>query len=634
VFLVFRPGIELLPLFAEAIALLPDARRWDVEFSSYLTTLPPGISCNWRGVLDGSPQAKSARRLPNALILDLGRHLGRAQGGGLVHLARTGERLDVADTRASAGLMHGSSRPPAVVAGRPPQPRTAGHAHPADADAGRDWLPDLANRLAADESLLGGNGLRRRGSRPLFTPIVLAVCLVPLLAAAIFLSPALRQRLGFEVARSAGAAGDRLLPAPDRADPLAHVDARPGEPKVAGVSAPLPGPAKGPEPLAGPVAEAKAPAKADAPPAETTKAGSPIPRPLAEPIMLAFKPPDVPGSALGSPVRQEGAIRLPEDTDGRIELLNGPGFLLSAVPGMPNAWEIATRTSSRLAGSFALARLSRADTRTWRFDWTKNAKAGSRSVEGFKDAILELHGPHDRPIYVLLRSVELSSDRPLVLWDKERILFDKLDPRTRSKPWAGDSNSLEGSHWKPRIRRWRGVLFRPETDEDDDDSPRLVIEPGHAEEGKASGAEPALACELIPGEVNLKLNLDPDRPGEIEVRVEPNPEKLRAGRADRSARMNELKKATPTDGEKNEQDPLEYRQSRLSKLPKDGAENNDEIKALEREIEDLKRITKIQATEDLLTRPARLELSVVIGLDVDETGILDIVRIGEFAGGR
>ena len=64
VFLVFRPGIDLLPLFVEAIALLPAARRWDVEFSTYLTNLPPGISCTWRGVLEGSPQAKGARRFP------------------------------------------------------------------------------------------------------------------------------------------------------------------------------------------------------------------------------------------------------------------------------------------------------------------------------------------------------------------------------------------------------------------------------------------------------------------------------------------------------------------------------------------------------------------------------------------
>ena len=47
----------------------------------------------------------------------------------------------------------------------------------------------------------------------------------------------------------------------------------------------------------------------------------------------------------------------------------------------------------------------------------------------------------------------------------------------------------------------------------------------------------------------------------------------------------------------------------------------------------LERIREVRMTEDLLTRSARVELSVVIGLDVDGLGILEIVRIGEFAGG-
>ena len=94
VFLVFRPGMDLLPLFVEAIALLPVSRRWEVEFSTYFTTLPQGITCLWRGVLDGSAEAKNARRLPNALIVDLCRPVGRARGAALVHLARTGERRE------------------------------------------------------------------------------------------------------------------------------------------------------------------------------------------------------------------------------------------------------------------------------------------------------------------------------------------------------------------------------------------------------------------------------------------------------------------------------------------------------------------------------------------------------------
>ena len=53
---------------------------------------------------------------------------------------------------------------------------------------------------------------------------------------------------------------------------------------------------------------------------------------------------------------------------------------------------------------------------------------------------------------------------------------------------------------------------------------------------------------------------------------------------------------------------------------------------LEGEIAELEKLTEIRGTEDLLTRPARVELSIVIGLDVDGPGILDVVRIGEFAG--
>ena len=49
------------------------------------------MSCAWRGVLEGSADAKNVRRLPNALVVDLCNALGRTEGGALVHLARTGE---------------------------------------------------------------------------------------------------------------------------------------------------------------------------------------------------------------------------------------------------------------------------------------------------------------------------------------------------------------------------------------------------------------------------------------------------------------------------------------------------------------------------------------------------------------
>ena len=514
------------------------------------------------------------------------------------------------------------------MAGPPPSPRTPGGG-PSD-EAGRDWLPDLAARLAADESLLGGDRLRRPRTRPLVAAIVLAACLVSLLAAALFLSPALRRRLGLEVARSAGAGGDRPRLIVDRPESPPHVEAAAEKPKVAEVPVPPPKPEKGPEPVVGPVAEATA----EAPPADTTKPGSPAPKPPAVPMMLAFAPPDVPRSTLGTPARQEATIPLPADTDDRVEILNGPEFRLAAVPAMPHTWEIATRTGSGLGGGFALARLNHADARIWRFEWTRNAKARSGPVEGLKDAILGLRGKDGRAIYVLLRGVELSNGLPLVVWKDQRILFEKPDPRIRSVEWSGNPDILEGTRWKPRIRRWRVVLARPDTDAAAGGAPRRVIEPGPPGDEKSSGSEPPLERDLVPGEVRLKLAIDPARPGSIDVRIEPDPERIRTGRDDRAARLGDLKKATPSDKDGKERDPLEYRRARLGTLREDGARSQDEIKTLEKEIATLERLNEIRATEDLLTRPARFELSVVIGLDVEGPGILDIVRIGEFAGDR
>ena len=111
VFLVFRPGMDLLPLFEEALALLPPSRRWEVDFSTYFSQLPQGVTCAWRGVIEGSEEANNARRLPNALVLDLCSPLGRAEGGALVHLARTGERREPPDSSSIAVATEPSRQP-------------------------------------------------------------------------------------------------------------------------------------------------------------------------------------------------------------------------------------------------------------------------------------------------------------------------------------------------------------------------------------------------------------------------------------------------------------------------------------------------------------------------------------------
>ena len=87
--IIFPPGMEVLPLVAESLALLPKELRWNVTFSTYCTTLPAGVACQWRSLAEGTPQAAAARReLPASGIIDLCRPLPAAVGGGYVELAR------------------------------------------------------------------------------------------------------------------------------------------------------------------------------------------------------------------------------------------------------------------------------------------------------------------------------------------------------------------------------------------------------------------------------------------------------------------------------------------------------------------------------------------------------------------
>ena len=73
---LFEPGTDVLPLFAEAAARLPIDQRWRITFSSYYNKLPPGVSCQWKGIVLGSPEAAEAGT-GDALVLDLSRPLGR-----------------------------------------------------------------------------------------------------------------------------------------------------------------------------------------------------------------------------------------------------------------------------------------------------------------------------------------------------------------------------------------------------------------------------------------------------------------------------------------------------------------------------------------------------------------------------
>lgn len=91
-YLVFEPGMDLLPLMREALALLPPDERWTVTFSTYFTGAPRHSTCHWRGCVKSADALRAVRGKRDVLIIDLTAPLPRADTGPLVAAAR-GETL-------------------------------------------------------------------------------------------------------------------------------------------------------------------------------------------------------------------------------------------------------------------------------------------------------------------------------------------------------------------------------------------------------------------------------------------------------------------------------------------------------------------------------------------------------------
>ncbi len=89
--IIFRPGMNMLPLLDEAMALLPPELRWQISFSTYCCNLPNGTGCQWKCILAGSPEMAQARLTANTLVIDLTQTLGKPPAGQLVEAARTGK---------------------------------------------------------------------------------------------------------------------------------------------------------------------------------------------------------------------------------------------------------------------------------------------------------------------------------------------------------------------------------------------------------------------------------------------------------------------------------------------------------------------------------------------------------------
>ena len=103
-YLIFAPGAEVLPLIAEAIALLPTALRWRVTFNTYFTDLPAGLICTWRCCAAGTAAANEAPRLATSgVVIDLTKSLGQAPESRSTESARTG-RVEAAPSSPSPAM--------------------------------------------------------------------------------------------------------------------------------------------------------------------------------------------------------------------------------------------------------------------------------------------------------------------------------------------------------------------------------------------------------------------------------------------------------------------------------------------------------------------------------------------------
>ena len=95
-YLIVPTGLDLLSLIREAQALLPAGQRWKATFSTFFTKLPPNVDCRWRCVLEGTPEAASARRAHDRLLIDLTKPPREKPTGSWADAARNGT-MPVAD---------------------------------------------------------------------------------------------------------------------------------------------------------------------------------------------------------------------------------------------------------------------------------------------------------------------------------------------------------------------------------------------------------------------------------------------------------------------------------------------------------------------------------------------------------
>jgi hypothetical protein len=96
IYLVYDEKTSVMPLVGEVLALLPEAKRWTITFSTYFSSLPSTTECRLRCVLKGTPEETKAQKHGGAFVLDLTKPGLVPTENSAVVAARTGQFVGMA----------------------------------------------------------------------------------------------------------------------------------------------------------------------------------------------------------------------------------------------------------------------------------------------------------------------------------------------------------------------------------------------------------------------------------------------------------------------------------------------------------------------------------------------------------
>ncbi len=123
VFVVFQPGQEVLPLFAESLRLMPPARRTSVTFTTYATAQNADVECQVMGVAAGSTLHQAILKTHPARILDLAKmRVSPAPQDAFTEAARRGVVYQAAQAAAVAPVVRPVETKAAVAGAVKPPP--------------------------------------------------------------------------------------------------------------------------------------------------------------------------------------------------------------------------------------------------------------------------------------------------------------------------------------------------------------------------------------------------------------------------------------------------------------------------------------------------------------------------------